>query len=230
MSKKMKIIPSIFKNKQAKHHPWQWPSCKHPKTLSFRAHDVGCDHIFPTNDYESSTTEHSSNNCASFSTDDEDTAAPSLEVMISTVRLSERLFFEPEETSSIVNINKDSKNGNSKFFPFKDSVAMALESDDPYLDFKKSMEEMVESNEGLLKDWDCLEELLLWYLKMNGKINHRFIVGAFVDLLVGFSDVDSRKKKTTMMVSTGSGSTTTVYSSASSSFSSPSSYPSPHSR
>lgn len=137
---------------------------------------------------------------------------------MSGVRMSERLFFEPEETSSIV---KHSKNGKSQ--PFKDSVAMALESDDPYLDFKKSMEEMVES-QGLLKDWDCLEELLLWYLKMNGKMNHRFIVGAFVDLLVGFADVDSKKK--TMMV-TGS-TTTTIYSTASSSFSSPSSPLSPH--
>lgn len=145
---------------------------------------------------------------------------------MSGARTSERLFFEPEETSSIV---KHSKNGKSSSpQPFKDSVAMAMESDDPYLDFKKSMEEMVES-QGLLKDWDCLEELLLWYLKMNGKMNHRFIVGAFVDLLVGFADVDSKKKKKkTMMASSGS-TTTTIYSTASSSFSSPSSPLSPHS-
>lgn len=207
MSKKMKIIPSIFKNKQG-NNPWQWPSCKHPKTLSFRAHD---DDLFPTSDDESLTTKNSSSNC------DE---TRSLEMMISTVRMSGRLFFEPEGTTSSI-VSKGSKS--NKRPPFKDSVAMALESDDPYLDFKRSMEEMVESDEELLKDWDCLEELLLWYLKMNGKINHRFIVGAFVDLLVGFADVDSRKKKMKTIVSDS----TTTYSSASSSFSSPSSPLSP---
>lgn len=169
---------------------------------------------------------------SSSSNSDEEEAAPAaLEAVISGVRLSERLFFEPEETSSIL---RESKNGkNSKRWMFKDSVAMALESEDPYLDFKRSMEEMVESK-NLLKDWDCLEELLVWYLRMNGKINHGFIVGAFVDLLVGFSAAaaDSKKKKKTAVATVVSGSdsmsTTTYYSSASSSFSSPSSPLSPH--
>lgn len=211
ISKKMKMIPSIFKNKQA-NQPWQWPSpCNHPKTLSFRGHeDLSRTIVGP---HESPTSTHSS-------TSEE---VP-LEAVMSGVRLSERLFFEPEETSSIV---KDSKNGEQRrpSWPFKDSVAMALESEDPYVDFKRSMEEMVES-QGLFKDWDCLEELLLWYLRMNGKINHGFIVGAFVDLLVGFAAVDS--KKTMMMQTSASDSTSTMYSSASSSFSSPSSPLSPH--
>ena len=99
--------------------------------------------------------------------------------------------------------------------PFKDSVAMALESDDPYIDFKRSMEEMVESR-GLFDDWDCLEELLSWYLRMNRKMNHGFIVGAFVDLLVAFA----AKTKTQTCDTVLSGETSTVYSSASSSFSS----------
>jgi uncharacterized protein (TIGR01568 family) len=60
-----------------------------------------------------------------------------------------------------------------------------MESEDPYVDFRRSMEEMVESHG--LKDWDCLEELLGWYLKVNGKKNHGYIVGAFVDLLVGIA-------------------------------------------
>ncbi|XP_047949558.1 transcription repressor OFP15-like [Salvia hispanica] len=168
MSKKMKIIPSIFKSNQ----PWQWPSpCHHPKTLSFRLPD--------------------------------DASPPS------AARLSERLFFEPEETSSIVRRRLQASS------PFKDSVAMALESDDPYIDFKRSMEEMVESR-GLFDDWDCLEELLSWYLRMNRKMNHGFIVGAFVDLLVAFA----AKTKTQTCDTVLSGETSTVYSSASSSFSS----------
>lgn len=61
-------------------------------------------------------------------------------------------------------------------------MILAMESDDPYGDFRRSMEEMVEIHG--VKDWECLEELLGWYLRVNGKKNHEFIVGAFVDLLV----------------------------------------------
>lgn len=70
--------------------------------------------------------------------------------------------------------------------PFKESVILAMESDDPYRDFKRSMQEMVESSSGI-KDWEWLQELLGWYLKMNGNGNHGFIVGAFVDLLLELS-------------------------------------------
>lgn len=71
-------------------------------------------------------------------------------------------------------------------FPFKESLVLSMESQDPYLDFKTSMEEMVEAH-GLNKDWEGLEELLCWFLKVNGKSNHGYIVGAFVDLLVGLA-------------------------------------------
>nr|GMD54522.1 transcription repressor OFP13 [Ipomoea batatas] len=39
MTKKMKL-PSIFKTKADQMNAWQWPSCAHAKTLSFRA-DAG---------------------------------------------------------------------------------------------------------------------------------------------------------------------------------------------
>ncbi|KAL0370442.1 UNVERIFIED_CONTAM: hypothetical protein Sangu_0362300 [Sesamum angustifolium] len=51
MSKKMKKIPSIFKSKEANRQShWQWPlpSCKHPKTLSFRATTTTSDDVFKT--------------------------------------------------------------------------------------------------------------------------------------------------------------------------------------
>lgn len=107
----------------------------------------------------------------------------SLEMVVRSVR-SERLFYEPGETSSILGKAKD-----GGFLPFKESVVLAMESEDPYLDFMRSMEEMVECHG--LKDWECLEELLEWYLKLNGKKNHGFIVGAFVDLLFGLAAAGS---------------------------------------
>ncbi|KAI3458783.1 hypothetical protein Pfo_015446 [Paulownia fortunei] len=204
MSKKMKI-PSIFKNKEAK-QPWQWPSCKHPKTLSFRASNS--DGVFKTvNSIFLDTSDGletpeswftNSSDCAStFSTDEHsednnnnnNNSSESIEMIIRGVRLSDRLFFEPGETSSSILKEEANISDSVALLPFKESVALALESDDPYLDFKKSMQEMVESHG--LKDWDCLEELLGWYLKMNGKMNHGFIVGAFVDMLVGMADNSS---------------------------------------
>ncbi|KAI3470647.1 hypothetical protein Pfo_027310 [Paulownia fortunei] len=224
VSKKMKI-PSIFKNIKEEKQAWQWPSCKHPKTLSFRAcnDDVFTtvlDSVFPDVETPELLLANSLE-YASFSSGEFSEQKQSLEMVISGVRSSGRLFFEPDETSSIM---KGAKTADG-VFPFKDSVALAVESDDPYLDFKKSMQEMVES-QGLMKDWDCLEELLGCYLRMNGKVNHGFIVGAFVDVLIGLaassSSSSSSSKKMTISCSDP-----TTYSSASSSFSSPSSPLSP---
>ncbi|KAK9280328.1 hypothetical protein L1049_014016 [Liquidambar formosana] len=99
---------------------------------------------------------------------------------------SERLSFEPGNTNSIFA---------AEGFPFEECVVVAIESEDPYLDFRSSMEEMVEAL-GLntrVKDWECLEELLAWYLRMNRKKNHGFIVGAFVDMFVGLPSSSSSK-------------------------------------
>ncbi|KAL8551846.1 hypothetical protein ACS0TY_000774 [Phlomoides rotata] len=233
MSKKMKM-PSIFKNKEA-NQQWQWPSCKQPKTLSFRASN---DVVFKTvNSVFLDTSDgletpeswftNSSSECAStFSTDDhseENNNNETVETIIRGVRSSERLFFEPNETSSLVikEAATAKKTGDgSETLPFEESMALAFESDDPYLDFKKSIQEMVESHG--LEDWDRLEELLAWYLKMNGKQNHGFIVKAFVDVLVGI--VKESSPSSSMAVGC---SDSTSYSSADSCFSSPSS---PHSQ
>ncbi|KAG2712262.1 hypothetical protein I3760_04G116500 [Carya illinoinensis] len=42
-----------------------------------------------------------------------------------------------------------------------------MESQDPFVDFRKSMEEMVEAHG--MKEWEGFEELLCWYLRLNGK-------------------------------------------------------------
>ncbi|KAA8539103.1 hypothetical protein F0562_025795 [Nyssa sinensis] len=206
MGKKMKL-PSLFKNKETK-EPWQWPSCKHPKTLSFRAGEdvfktVNSVFFDPADGVETPNSWFTnSSETESFSTESEDSGGEPSEVIIRGVR-SERLFFEPGDTSSIL---EDAKGGG---FPFKESVVLAMDSQDPYLDFRRSMEEMVETHG--LKEWEGLEELLGWYLRMNGKMNHGFIVGAFVDLLVGIA----------------SSSDSTSYSSVATSFSTPSSPLSP---
>ncbi|KAL7107934.1 hypothetical protein ACP275_06G084800 [Erythranthe tilingii] len=258
MSKKMKMIPSIFKNRDSKQQQWQWPLCyHHPKTLSFRAIQDD-DAVFKTvNSVFLDTSDGvetpeswftNSDDCASTAnlstdgghySDDATTKNSSLETVIRGVqRSSERLFFEPGgDTSSILikECSEKTVTGNNAAavdggggclslpLPYKESVAVALESDDPYLDFKKSMAEMVESHG--LEDWDCLEELLRWYLKMNGKINHGFIVGAFVDLLVGMAAADAAAAGSSSSTAAAvcCSSEETAYSSADSCFSSHSS-------
>lgn len=207
---------------------WQWPSCAHSKTQSFRANEnnifktINSIFLDPSNTddgvVEIETTPESwftnSSESASFSTESDETGEPLMELIIKGVR-SERLFFEPNCTSSLILEDQNHEEPeilednvvNDQELPFKESVALALESEDPYLDFKKSMEEMVDTHE--IKDWESLQELLGWYLKMNGKINHGFIIGAFVDLLIEFTPPNCDS--------------ITCYSSAASSFSAPSS-------
>ncbi|KAG8390809.1 hypothetical protein BUALT_Bualt01G0122200 [Buddleja alternifolia] len=205
MSKKLKI-PFIFKNKEAK-QPWKCPSCTRPKTLSFRASDDDdvVSNITTINHATPKSLSINFSRCASFSTAELSEEIQSVEMTITGVRLSERLFFNPNDTSSIM---KEDAIGISS--PFKKSMVVEIiESDDPYLDFKKSMQEMVQSQG--LKDWDCL---LGCYLRINGEINHEFIVGSFLDLLIELAS----SEHTTRLCS-GS----TSFSSAVSSFPSPSS-------
>lgn len=160
---------------------WPWPSCRHPRTSSFRDVDGGAIYKTVNSVYFDSTDSfftRSSEEQESFSTASEDSDGDSVETVVRGLR-SDRLFFRPGETSSIL---EEAKTGE---LPFKDSVVLAMESEDPYRDFRLSMEEMVVAHG--LRDWERLEELLEWYLRVNGKKTHGFIVGAFVDLLAGFA-------------------------------------------
>ncbi|MED6194800.1 hypothetical protein PIB30_031900 [Stylosanthes scabra] len=71
---------------------------------------------------------------------------------------------------------------------FEGSVAVPTYSPNPYLDFRQSMEEMVEARPELMADvksnWHVLQELLMCYLALNPKSTHKFILGAFADLVV----------------------------------------------
>ncbi|KAJ7970602.1 transcription repressor OFP13-like [Quillaja saponaria] len=238
--KKILKLPSLFRpikeSTKSSSYPWSYfPSCNHPKTLSFRAGDdifKTVNSIFlDTIDNSSSTNVQTaeswftnSSESASISTESDDIYFDiikdhkSLETVVRGVVRSEteRLFFEPGgDTSSILEKKTTTKTkGEAKNGFFSESVVLAMESEDPYGDFRRSMEEMVESCG--LKDWDCLEELLSWYLRVNGKKNHGFIVGAFVDLLVSLAADPSASTTTCFCCSDSS----TCYSSAVSSFAS----------
>ncbi|XWS16367.1 hypothetical protein CRYUN_Cryun34aG0080900 [Craigia yunnanensis] len=65
-------------------------------------------------------------------------------------------------------------------------IAMLKYSPSPYNDFRRSMQEMVEARlqHHLAIDWDFMEELLFCYLNLNDKKSYKFILSAFVDLIV----------------------------------------------
>uniref|UniRef100_A0A7N1A882 Transcription repressor n=1 Tax=Kalanchoe fedtschenkoi TaxID=63787 RepID=A0A7N1A882_KALFE len=155
-------------------------SCgEQPKTLSFR--------VTPVPDCKSTTELSStfSNSVDSRSlstlTQDSGDEAEVLESVIRGVRSSERLFFSPEKSNSILEKTTDNKRSTDGCGP----IMINLESRDPYMDFRTSMEEMVEAHG--LQDWELLEELLGCYLMVNEKRNHSYIIRAFTDLLVSFS-------------------------------------------
>uniref|UniRef100_A0A0A8XTH1 Transcription repressor n=1 Tax=Arundo donax TaxID=35708 RepID=A0A0A8XTH1_ARUDO len=174
---------------------WQWPSCTQARTLSFRVDNseiVSMRHhkqeeyktsmnpvyVLDSDDYYSCSLSDSSE---SLSIDD-DAVQDEDEVIVRGLRSNGRLFFEPESTSSIVNNVKAAA-------AFDGATALAIDSADPYGDFRRSMEEMVLSHG--ISDWGWLEEMLGWYLTANGKKTHGLIVGAFVDVLAALASAPS---------------------------------------
>ncbi|XP_044509459.1 transcription repressor OFP15-like [Mangifera indica] len=204
MGKKMKLPNFLSKNNGsttlARSSSWPWPSCHQTRTLSFRTSNIVENN---TNTTEMLKTINSAckfellegDSSLLTTTSDFDSYVESVIQKLKSER--ERLFFEPGETSSIL---EEAKTGG---FPFKKSVILSMESRDPYIDFRKTMEEMVEAHG--LKEWEDFEELLSWYLRVNGKSNHGYIVRAFVDLLLALAFASS---------SSSSSSTTTTSSSS----------------
>ncbi|KAF3540582.1 hypothetical protein F2Q69_00018411 [Brassica cretica] len=168
------------------------PLCSNAKTLSFRVENdmiKTVNSVFFDDILEAATPESwftNSSDTASHSTEsDQDLDAESLETVVRGVVRSERLFFDPGATSSIV----EETNEKSKAAPIEEiSVSVAMESEDPYGDFRRSMEEMVRSHGELAKDWRSLEGMLEWYLRMNERRSREVIISAFVDLVSGLSD------------------------------------------
>ena len=62
-------------------------------------------------------------------------------------------------------------------------AVVAKMSPDPYGEFRRSMEEMVEARE-TRPSRESLDELLLCYLALNAKTTHNSIIAAFSDLLI----------------------------------------------
>ncbi|KAL6619156.1 hypothetical protein ACP70R_034295 [Stipagrostis hirtigluma subsp. patula] len=191
---------------------WMWPSCKHPRTQSFRSPSVATKTIASLflDSAESSSFANSSarthHDCVSdsLSTESEASAAGAAaddmaDAIVRGLR-SDRLLFEPRAPSSSIlekkppatHVRRRAAAGQASTSAppqppsFGDGVAVTFESADPYQDFRASMAEMVAAHGGA-GDWDWLEKMLGWYLGANGRDTHPAIVAAFVDLVVSMA-------------------------------------------
>ncbi|GMJ08658.1 ovate family protein 13, ARABIDOPSIS THALIANA OVATE FAMILY PROTEIN 13 [Hibiscus trionum] len=142
MGKKMKFPFLSNAMNNIVQHPkssWQWlPSCHQPRILSFRINNINNKTLFTTiinSTYLDPIDETPDHN-------------PPLEVVIRGLK-SDRLFFEPGQTSSIMEEatksneqeeeEKEDDNDYIDVLPFKESVALLMESRDPYVDFREYM-------------------------------------------------------------------------------------------
>ncbi|CAN8278968.1 unnamed protein product [Cochlearia groenlandica] len=162
---------------------WPWPSCHHqqnPKTRSFFT-------IInkPININKTESHSHS------FSSSNEVMEKPlekdCIENVIRGIKVSKRLIFEHRgESNSILeeSITREEKE--------EGFLLLSLESNDPYYDFKKSMENMVEAHALPRRDWRSFEKLLFLFLKVNVKTSHKYIFAAFFDLLLNLEAEDSK--------------------------------------
>lgn len=95
----------------------------------------------------------------------------------------------PTSTTSTVNNSSTTSANDDHAKDVKlpnDSVAVLAYSLSPSEDFQLSMQEMVDAfvhNNGKV-DWNFMEELLFSYLNLNEKKSYRYILNAFVDLIV----------------------------------------------
>ncbi|CAL4893800.1 unnamed protein product [Urochloa decumbens] len=193
---------------------WMWPSCKHPRTQSFRTTTPSATaktiaSLFLDSGGESSFANSSARRADDCASDDDDDDSPSTgeseggasaddmaDAIVRGLRSDDRLLFEPHAPSSSILERKPppaaaaaaGSNGKAAESSFGDGdgVAVAFDSADPYRDFRASMEEMVSAHGGV-GDWEWLERMLAWYLGANGRDTHPAIVTAFVDLVVSMA-------------------------------------------
>ncbi|KAL3507880.1 hypothetical protein ACH5RR_033262 [Cinchona calisaya] len=105
----------------------------------------------------------------------------------SSIFTSQRFFFtSPGNTNSIIESRIMPPVQETAATLVSGGVAVQTYSPDPYADFRRSMQEMVDAHDlkDLKVDWDFLHELLLSYLNLNPKHTHKFIIGAFTDLIL----------------------------------------------
>ncbi|XP_055811894.1 transcription repressor OFP12-like [Solanum dulcamara] len=116
----------------------------------------------------------------------------------SDIFASQRFFFSsPGNSNSIIDFSMNNHSAENPKEVVTGGVAVQTYSPDPYSDFRRSMEEMVEAHEltNVKANWEFLHELLLCYLNLNPKHTHKYIIGAYSDLVVSLMTFEDSGKK-----------------------------------
>ncbi|GAB2228118.1 hypothetical protein Droror1_Dr00009948 [Drosera rotundifolia] len=76
--------------------------------------------------------------------------------------------------------------------PGEDCIVVLMTSENPYERFRQSMVEMIEARtrRDEAVDWEYIEDLLFCYLRLNDKRQYKYILGAFVDLVMVLREND----------------------------------------
>ncbi|KAG7013551.1 Transcription repressor OFP12, partial [Cucurbita argyrosperma subsp. argyrosperma] len=145
------------------------------------AHSPSSDCYFTSNPISLTPSSLADDGFFSTSSDADDSISDDL----ATLLASRRFFFSsPGRSNSIC--DSSTARRRSHDVVVSEGLEVPKYSMDPYADFRRSMQEMVEAREleSVRSDSEFLRELLSCYLRLNPKNTHKFIVRAFADLLL----------------------------------------------
>lgn len=176
---------------------WILSACKHPKTLSFAIgrNSTEADISAKLSDIDRFLAD---NFKSLYGKDDVDEEAETITAEsprfgdpVPRPRSSDRFFVSPGTTSG--SLVEESRSTTTSTIAESDAVrvpdqcvAVLAHSPNPQADFRRSMSEVVEARlrRDQLVDWGFMEEILLCFLDLNDERSHRFVLSAFVDLVV----------------------------------------------
>ncbi|EXB63455.1 hypothetical protein L484_005418 [Morus notabilis] len=128
--------------------------------------------------------------------DDSDNSSPP---DFADVFASQRFFFSSPGNSNSITDSKPTVSAAGISPPF-DGVEVRKYSVDPYVDFRRSMQEMIDArnddhDDKSTSDLEYLHELLLCFLSLNPRDTHKFIISAFSDIIVDMLSAPDRGRR-----------------------------------
>ncbi|XP_031488637.1 transcription repressor OFP16-like [Nymphaea colorata] len=175
---------------------WLFSACRFPKTPSFAldrtadpadgVHHFNTLYVTDDSDHPPEFTSNSGSQSSGFSTD---SVSVDISLDLASAVASERFFIVPGTSNSILEdctgeTPAKKVSSETKTALVADGIAVTTFSPDPFVDFRQSMQEMVEARaQERAVDWEYLEELFFCYMKLNHPHDHKFILAAFADLL-----------------------------------------------
>ncbi|KZT76682.1 hypothetical protein F511_40484 [Dorcoceras hygrometricum] len=156
-------------------------------TVKFEDENIYHQKSLTTSSTPTSTVEELFSSSSAADSDSDTDCIPSF----ATVFASNRFFFSTPGSSN--SIFEQMKVEVPSTLIISGGVAVQKYSPDPYADFHRSMQEMIEAHQVI--SWEFLHELLCCYLTLNPKHTHKFIVDAFADVIFSLDAPSETRRK-----------------------------------